>query len=650
MFLMGLIGLYLVDGNNIIGYEMINKLVLYKWTLLLSVGTVLYGCGTSKSVSNVGDDRIIAAIDLVNVVDDRVMVTIDPGRFTTDKITFYIPKTVPGTYSEDDYGKYIEEFKALDYKGKELSHERLDDNSWMITNATDLDKVTYWVNDTYDTETEVKDKVFSPAGTNILKGKNYMLNLHGFVGYFNGLEETAYILNIKAPDGLEPMTSLGRAGTHIKDPTVDVFNAARYFEVIDNPILYAKPDTETFQVGDIEVSLSVYSPNGHYTAASLKGSMETMMGAQKRFLGAVNSTRNYTILLYLSTMEETDATGFGALEHHTSTVVVLPEQMPKDRLEETLIDIVSHEFFHIVTPLTIHSGEIHFFNFNEPKMSQHLWMYEGTTEYFANLFQIQQGLITEEAFYTRLMEKVGNAQIYDDTMSFTELSKHVFESPYKENYGNVYEKGALISMALDIRLRELSDGQKGVLWLMKELSKKYGNATPFADDTLIDEIVGMTYPEIEEFFAHHVVGNIPIDYELFWQKLGLEVVAGEEATSYFFKGEIPFIDVDTSQGNEIFVRKGIALNSFFNDLGIQGGDIIKEIDGTVIDLETIRPIIGLSFGWKPEREISILIQRGDDEILLSGKVGVPTVKVQQLMPVESATEKQLMLREAWLKG
>src|SRR5690606_13805672 len=150
---------------------------------------------------------------------------------------------------------------------------------------------------------------------------------------------------------------------------------------------------------------------------------------------------------------------------------------------------------------------------------------EGTTEYFANLFQIQQGLITEEAFYTRLMEKVGNAQIYDDTMSFTELSKHVFESPYKENYGNVYEKGALISMALDIRLRELSDGQKGVLWLMKELSKKYGNATPFADDTLIDEIVGMTYPEIEEFFAHHVVGNIPIDYELFWQKLGLEVVA-----------------------------------------------------------------------------------------------------------------------------
>src|SRR5690554_2246015 len=313
---------------------MMSKLVLYKWALLVPMAVTLYGCGASKSLLKADDDRIVTAIDLINVVDDKVRVEVDPGRFTTDKVVFYIPKTVPGTYSEDDYGKYIEEFKALDYKGKELTFERLDDNSWVIANAVDLDKVTYWVNDTYDTETEVKDKVFSPAGTNILKGKNYMLNLHGFVGYFNGLEETPYVLNIMAPDGLEPMTSLSRGGVDIKDPSVDVFNAARYFDVIDNPILYAKPDTETFQVGDIEVSLSVYSPNGHYTAASLKGSMEKMMAAQKRFLGEINSTKQYTILLYLSSMEDTDASGFGALEHHTSTVVVMPEQMPKDRLEE----------------------------------------------------------------------------------------------------------------------------------------------------------------------------------------------------------------------------------------------------------------------------------------------------------------------------
>ena len=105
------------------------------------------------------------------------------------------------------------------------------------------------------------------------------------------------------------------------------------------------------------------------------------------------------------------------------------------------------------------------------------------------------------------MDKVENAKSYDDTMSFTVMSKNILEEPYKENYANVYEKGALINMALDINLRELSGGEKGVLWLMKELSKKYGDSKPFEDDKLIDEIVAMTYPEIREFFNAHVIGK-----------------------------------------------------------------------------------------------------------------------------------------------
>lgn len=629
---------------------MLNRFRIVKGILFVGLlNLAFYGCGPSKSLINGEKEQVITNIDLVNVVDDKVMVVVNPGRFKTDKVTFFIPKTVPGTYSEDDYGKYIEQFKALDYKGGELAFEKLDANSWAISNASQLDKVTYWVNDTYDTETVVKDKVFSPAGTNILEGENYMLNLHGFVGYFSNLEENPYVLKIEVPDGVEAMTSLSRGVVDPKNPTVDIFNASRYFEVIDNPILYAKPNTETFQVGDIQVSLSVYSPSGQHSAAGLKGSMQKMMAAQKRFLGDINSTKHYSILLYLSSMEDTDASGFGALEHHTSTVVVMPELMPKDRLEQSLIDIVSHEFFHIVTPLTVHSREIQFFDFNAPKMSQHLWMYEGTTEYFANLFQIQQGLIDEEEFYNRLMEKVANAALYDDTMSFTELSKHVFDSPYKENYGNVYEKGALISMALDIELRELSHGQRGVLWLLKELSKKYGDSTPFDDDKLFDEIVAMTYPEIRGFFDRYVVEGAPLDYASVWGKVGLHVVAEQESTGYFFNGEVPFIDVNPAKESEIFVRKGIFLNSFFTDLGIQGGDIIKNINGKAIDLESIRPIIAQSFGWMPDRDISIVVMRGEEEIALSGKVGNPKIEVKKLLPMQSVTDNQFKLRKAWLE-
>ena len=630
---------------------MTNRIGLFKKSWILGVAILLLqGCGSTKTLVSAEKASIITKIDLINVVDDKVNVVLDPAAFATDTVSFFIPKTVPGTYSDDNYGKYIEQFKAIDYKGGELKVEKLDDNTWRIINAKDLDKINYWVNDTYDTEVEVSEPVFSPSGTNILKGKNFMLNLHGFVGYFDGLQEIPYSLEISAPDGLEPVTSLVKGIQDVNRPDTDVFVANRYFEVIDNPIMYSSPSTETFQVNDIAVTLSVYSPNGHFTAASLKAGMEKMMRGQKAFLGDINSTKHYTIILYLSNMDDEDAKGFGALEHHTSTVVVMPEQISKERLEEAIFDTVAHEFFHIVTPLTIHSNEIQYFDFNDPKMSMHLWMYEGTTEYFANLFQIQQGLISEEDFFQRLMEKVERSKTYDDSMSFTVMSKNILEEPYKKNYANVYEKGALINMALDIDLRELSGGEKGVLWLMKELSKKYGDSKPFEDDGLIDEIVAMTYPEIGKFFNVHVIGDTPIDYDAYWKKVGLSTTEQEQSTGYFFDGEIPYIDVDPANDNAIFVREGIQLNSFFNDLGAQGGDIIKSVDGKMTNLVNIRLLIGQSMNWDPDKEIVMVVQRGDEEITLKGKVGVPILKVVKLGPIDGASEQQKNLREAWLKG
>ncbi|MCJ7465819.1 MAG: peptidase M61 [Maribacter sp.] len=617
------------------------------WIALL--GTLLYNCTASKELASADKTPVMAVIDLNNVNDDKVLVEIDPGAFTKDTVSFFIPKTVPGTYSINNYGKYIEGFKALDYKGNELTVSKVDDNTWKIGNGKNLDKVNYLVNDTYDIEKEVDDVVFSPAGTNILKGEDFMLNLHGFIGYFGGLKEVSYEITIKKPAGLQSTTSLTRKMGGV-DPNTEVFLANRYFDVIDNPILYAKPNTASFKLNDITVTLSVYSPTGTYTAQDLIGPMEKMMRAQKAFLGEVNGTKQYNILLYLSTMDENDAGGFGALEHHTSTVVVLPEAMPEDRLEQAMVDVVSHEFFHTLTPLNVHSREIQFFDFNDPKMSQHLWMYEGTTEYFANLFQVQQGLIDEAEFYNRIVGKINNSKSFDDSLSFTEMSKNVLNEPYKKNYPNVYEKGALISMALDITLRELSDGKKVILWLMKELSKKYDDTTPFEDDKLIDEIVAMTYPEVRTFFDTYVIGNTPIDYNVYLAKVGLTMGQSLKQTGYFLDGDIPFIDIDMAGDKSIFVRKGIELNSFFKDLGVQGGDIIKSINGIPITLETMRPIIGASFGWTPETDIKMVVERDGKEIEIAGTVGTPTLNVETIQPIEGASERQIQLRNAWLKG
>lgn len=621
-----------------------------KITTIFVLAALCYACGAGKPLLSINVSPIITTIDLVNILEDKVQVQIDPGAFSSETVVFRIPKTVPGTYSTDNYGQYIQDFEALDYQGNKLIVTKLDENTWNISNATQLDKVYYWVNDTYDSENEVVDAVFSPAGTNISKGKNFMLNLHGFVGYFDSYEEVPYTILVNKPVDLVATTTLALEKDRKLDGLWDGFTAQRYFEVIDNPIMYAKPNTETFEINGITVILSVFSPNGIYKASDLKEKMMTMMRAQKNFLGDVNSTQEYAILLYLSDANTSDAEGFGALEHHTSTVVVLPESMPKDRLEQAMVDVVSHEFFHIVTPLSVHSKEIQFFNFNDPKMSKHLWMYEGTTEYFANLFQIQQGLITEEEFYVRLLDKMSNAKYYDDNMSFTVMSENILDDEYEKNYGNVYEKGALINMALDIILREKSNGQKGMLWLMKELSKKYGTDVPFEDNVLIDEIVSITYPEVDEFFKKHVVSDIPIDYALFLEKMGLMITDVEESTGYFFDGQIPYIDVDEENEEAVYIREGIDLNSFFTDLKLQGGDIFKAINGNDITIDVIRPIIRESFSWLPNTEISITVERNGELVSVKGNVGKPVKMVKKIVPGKNNEDAKIALRNAWLKG
>jgi len=622
-----------------------------KYLYTLAFISFVTACKTPQGLEPGNDQQVKVTMDLVAVENDKILVTVDPGRFEAGATTFYIPKTVPGTYSVDNYGKFIEGLKAFDYSGNEISFTRAGDNSWSFSNAAALDKITYYVNDSFDVQGE--EGIFSPAGTNILAGSNFMLNLHGFIGYFENLEELPYNLTITRPADLVAGTSMplsesreisGQAAVR------DTYNGSRYFDIIDNPIMYAAPDTTHINLEDMKVLLHVYSPNNIHTSQSIRPGVEKMIQAQKNFLGEIDNTSNYAILLYLADMNIVDAQGFGALEHHTSTVVVLPETMPLESLNQTMTDVVSHEFFHILTPLNVHSNEIHYFDYNDPKLSQHLWMYEGVTEYFAHLFQVNQGLINDQEFYDRISSKIESSANFDDTVPFTVLSQNILEEPYKSDYYNVYLKGALIGMALDIRLRELSDGKNGILDMMKELSQRFGKDRPFEDDALIPQIVEITHPEISEFFEMYVTGENPIPYDQFFEKVGLEIAGDSIATTYFIKGQTPYIDGNPNTG-ELFIRENIVLNSGLTALGIRNGDILKTVNGTEYGIQNVYDLIMQSQSWVEGDELTMTVKREDQEIELKGKVTLPKdveMKIREIDLPES--DGRVVRREKWLRN
>ena len=643
---------------------------LFVVTLILSASTLLYS----------QDQPYKYTVDLTNVVDDRVYVELVPPPVKDKEITFYFPKIVPGTYSIADYGRYVNDLKALDKKGKSLPVEKLEENGWKIKNANKLAKITYWVDDSWDTRVKGPD-IFWPAGTNIESGKNFVINTSGFFGYFEGLKEPDFQLNIVRPKELYGSTGLiatetGSPATTVKlekgsvgaGKVVDVYQATDYDHLVDSPLMYAKPDTAVIRVANAEVLIGSYSPTNKVTAKEIAESIEEVLMAQKEFLGGKLPVDKYAFIFYFT---DKPVMSYGALEHSYSSLYYMPE-MPIQQMNQQLRDFAAHEFFHIVTPLTVHSEEIGDFDFNDPRMSRHLWMYEGVTEYFASLVQVQYDLISLDEFMQTIREKMITADQFINDVPFTEISKFTLDK-YHDQYYNVYQKGALIGLCLDVKLRKLSNGERGLRDLMIDLSKKYGKDKAFKDDQLFDEITAMTYPEIGEFFERHVGGNGPVasdssstrgaeplPFEEVFESLGI-IYAEEHVFEDFSLGidnpDLGLTQVDSVPKLQIATTAN--LNELGTALGFQEGDILLQINGEDIpDLGS--PEVGAFFqrqlaGLEAGKEISYTVLRknsnGEEkETTLTAPVQKVQISQRHLLaPNPQATPEQLALREAWLE-
>ncbi|MDQ0593986.1 putative metalloprotease with PDZ domain [Chryseobacterium ginsenosidimutans] len=601
----------------------------------------------------VNAQSIKTTIDLVNVKDDKVAVTMEFPKMKSGDVKFHFPKTVPGTYSIDDYGRFVEGIKFFDNKGKELTFTKVNDNTYSLKNAQNLTKITYLVNDSFDDEmdTSKHKAVFSPSGTDIEQGKIYLVNTHGFVGYIDNMQDVPYQLVIQKPTDFYGTTALVDQD---KSESTDTFTLANYAKVTDSPLMYSKPDYITFNAGGMDLVLGVYSPTGKYKAADFKENLEKMVVAQKKFLGDMNTNKKYAIMLYLSGTGEPQIKGFGALEHHESTSVVLPEMMPKEAIDKTITDVVSHEFFHTVNPLKTHSEEIHYFDYADPKMSQHLWMYEGGTEYFANLFQIQEGLINKDEFLKRMNEKITNSKNYNDTMPFTVMSKNVLKDEYKDQYRNVYEKGALLAMCLDIELRKLSNGEMGYRDMIRKLSQRFGENKPFKDDKLIDELVAVTgYPQVRDFYNKYIAGSQPTPYIEYLNQVGVEAKKQETPPIFWFIKDPQQTGYDDKDNAFVFDESS-ALSPFSKSIGFKITDKIVALDGKTINIQNIQAFIQYAKTIKEGQDVTVTVLRknGDktDKIDLKGKAVLDKMTVETLQFKANPTSAEQKLQDQWLTG
>ena len=301
--------------------------------------------------------------------------------------------------------------------------------------------------------------------------------------------------------------------------------------------------------------------------------------------------------------------------------------------------------------MNIHSEEIHAFDFNDPKMSKHLWMYEGMTEYFAGNVQVKYDIITPEQYLQVMQQKMANASNYLDTVPFTDISKYTLDK-YPSQYGNVYQKGALIGMNLDILLRDLSDGEYGVQNLMADLAKKFGKNQAFKDDELFDEITEITYPEVGEFLKTYVDGSKPLPFAETFAKVGVDYKESESYMATDIGISQNIIGINQQEGT-IYIAREEGLNEFGKALGFKNGDVIKKMNGH--DFPPLGPEIGPFIGARQAELIvgkpfSYTVLRDGEEVeLKTDVIEIEKFRRHQVSFKEDATEEQVKLRDAWLK-
>ncbi|MFT6826736.1 MAG: putative metalloprotease with PDZ domain [Roseivirga sp.] len=606
-------------------------------------------------------------IDLTRVSDDKILVELAPPKIKQSEIIFYLPKIIPGTYAIADYGRMVSDFKAFDKKGNALNVTRIDDNSWTISNAKKISRISYLVDDTYDNPKPGPD-IFQPAGTNIEDGKNFLLNNSGFFGYFEGMKDEVFEINVIRAKEFYGATGLKPEGIDTKlkgalkkegfvqadgNSAVDKFKVSNYDRLVDSPMMYSLPDTAVIKVANTEVLVASYSPNKKVTAKEIAASISEVLAAQSKFLGGKLPVEKYAFIFYFT---DQPVVSFGALEHSFSSLYFMPES-PIAQMNQQLRDFAAHEFFHIVTPLTIHSEEIGSFDFNDPKMSRHLWLYEGMTEYFAGSVQVKYGLITPEEYLGTLQEKILIASQFKDELPFTELSLGALDE-YADQYYNVYQKGALIGMTLDIELRELSDGAYGVQDMMKGLSEKYGMEKSFKDESLFDEITAMTYPEIGEFLSTHVSGTTPLPYEEIFDKVGVKMLTDGTKKDYSLIITQQSITVAQYDGKRMLaIGNAEALDEMGKSLKLQSGDILLKMNGDEFPElgPEINNFMGAQFQKIPTLDtLTVTVVRDVDGEQKEITLSAPNKQIE--VPValslgfdENATPAQLKLRKFWLE-
>ncbi len=605
--------------------------------LLASIGFLFFFVGHAAAVTPVtcsspARSTSVTAEYFVSLADPaahlaHVSIRIQKGD---DKLVLDMP-VWNALYQVRNFAANVEDVRAQDGSGAPAQVRNAKPSEWEITSPAGCVVVTYNIH--LDSP--------GPFGSALTQDHGFF-NWAMVLMYAPALRNqplTLRLLDVPAAWGLRDLHVLGGAEAGKVGQVVGL--AHNYDGLVDSPAEVGSFQQATFQEDGAIYHVVVDGNPADYDMAKLQEVLRKITHAAVDWMHD-RPYQEYTFLYRFPRGH-----GVGGMEHAYGTAIDVNAERLRDDLSP-VINVSAHELFHLWNVKRIRPQSLEPIDYQNEQDTRILWFCEGATSTVADILLVRAGLIDEAAYLQRVSAEINELQSRPaHTWQSAEESGldawfegiSFYRSP--ERSISYYNKGEILGVLLDLRIRQLTSGRKSLRDLFQWMNGHYAKQNRLFPASEGVELAAETVSgqSFANFFQAYVAGVKDIPYDEFISFVGLHVVTRTVQVA------TPGFTTTANIGGQPDVLR-VELNSEAQRAGIAVGDHIVALDGSVADGYLDERLAQM----RPGAIIHLVVEnrRGKREVTL--RLGSREEQEYQLEDLPAVTPEQRAHRTAWIHG
>lgn len=401
-----------------------------------------------------------------------------------------LPAWRPGRYELGNFAKNIHGFTVFDEKGKKLSFEKQNKDTWRIQcgKATKI-KIHY--------------NYFAAdlnAGSTFMNDQQLYVNPVNCLIYAKDVLDKPCKLTLDIPSNFQ----LACGARHKNN----VISTASFHELADSPfIASASLQSKSYTLKGITFHL--------WFQGECKPSWEKLLPDFQKFtLSQLEKFGAFPTSEYHFLFQILPYPNYHGVEHLTSTVLALGPgyEIMKEGYDD-LLGVCSHELYHAWNIKSIRPAEMYPYNYAQENYSRLGYVCEGVTTYMGDLFLVEAG-VKDFLWYKKELEKLlqkhfdnfGRFNYSVAESSFdTWLDGYVPGAPNRKV--SIYNEGSLLAFATDMKIRKSTGNKSSLHDVMKVLYEKYAlQKKGYTEQDYQREVENVSGEKFSEFFKNYVYG------------------------------------------------------------------------------------------------------------------------------------------------